>query len=88
MKEHDRGRGYVFSSSPLAPLFFSGFFFLAWAKSPFQSYEAKLHRLQQGEREMEWRKRDKGGRGREKVAEEREKARGEGSGVWWQRLCA
>lgn len=86
MKEHDRGK--FFSSSPLAPLFFSGFFFLAWAKSPFQSYEAKLHRLQQGEREMEWRKRDKGGRGREKVAEEREKARGKGSGVWWQRLCA
>lgn len=37
------------SSSHLPPM-------LSWAKSPFQSEEAKLYRLQQTGREMEWKK--------------------------------
>lgn len=45
-----------------------GFFsFQTPQKRPFQSREPKLYRLQPGERELKWRKQDKGGRGAEKV---------------------
>lgn len=65
----DRGKnleeGYFFS-----PLFFSGL--LLQAKNPFQSWEAKLYRLKQTGREMEWRKWGKK-RGKEKVKWQRKK---------------
>lgn len=60
VKESKRGRGMLFffllpcffqspSSSHLPPT-------LSWTKSPFQSEEAKLYRLPQTGREMEWKK--------------------------------
>ena len=67
MKECDRGRDIK------EGLHFFLLLPCSFQERPFQSHEAQLHRLQQGEREQEWRKRDKRGRGEEKV---------EGTVVW------